>query len=207
MLRGRDVLMGCLMGLCLFAGCENASSSKTEPPMKTAKSQEIPTADGARSDSEQNADPSATTERNFDGAVFQVPGIWEEKPAKSEFIKAEFSVPGPTKPGRLTLSAAGGEVSANIDRWKGQFQRNAGNPEAKESKLTVSGKEATLVELFGTFRDGFGGGEPQTDSAMLGVVIPLRETNYFVKLTGPRDTITEARDTFVKFVESAKFKE
>ncbi len=76
-----------------------------------------------------------------------------------------------------------------------------------ESTLSVNGKEATLVELFGTFRDGFSGGDPQPESAMLGVVIPLTGTNYFVKLTGPRSTITETREVFVKFVESAKFNE
>jgi hypothetical protein len=126
-------------------------------------------------------------------------------------IVAEFTVPGPGGDGRLTLSTAGGDVAANIDRWKGQFFRGPDDSSPKESSLSVAGKDAKLVELFGSYQGMEPGATRRTGQAMLGVVIPLnvagRETNYFVKLTGPRETLAEARETFLKFVETAKFKE
>jgi len=191
--------------LALF-GCDDASSSLPEPPVPTAKSLAAPQAN-AGPNSSAGDDAGGVAERNFNGAIFQTPTVWEEVPKKSDFVIAEFQVPGQDGPARLTLSTAGGDVAANIDRWRGQFQRGAEDPAPRESKLNVDGKEATLVELFGSFRDMLNQGGPQPASAMLGVVIPLRETNYFVKLTGPRTTITATRETFVKFVESATFRE
>ena len=158
----------------------------------------------------RNRQASATREpwmRNFNGAVFQVPGDWEEVPTKSGVIDAEFEVPGPGGKARLTLSTATGGVAENVRRWKGQFLTSSDDPSPRESKLAIDGRDATLVELFGSYQDMLQPGQPQPDSAMLGVVIPLRETNYFVKLTGPRDTVTEAREAFLEFVESGKFKE
>lgn len=179
--------------------------------MKTAKSDKPAVTADQATPLEKSAASTVTTEREFrGGAVFQVPGVWEEKtPRSPDLIAGEYSVPGAAGPGRLTLSAASGGLEANLNRWKDQFQRDADSPEAKESTLSVDGRDATLVEAFGTFRDTFGGGQPQRNWALLGAVIPLKSTGgaYFVKLTGPRETLEASRDTFVQFVESAKFKE
>jgi hypothetical protein len=191
----------------VLAGCEPRKTETTEPPIATAKGLETTASPLSTTSSDVEGKSAAVKERNFNGAVFQVPAAWEDVPPKSTFITAEFRVKGSGGPARLTLSTAGGDVPSNIDRWKGQFRRSPDDPAPKESQLTVDGRTATLVELFGGFQDTFGGGEPQPDSALLGVVIPLKETNYFIKLTGPRATVTDARETFVKFVESAKFKE
>ena len=186
-------------------GCDDTATHQAEPPVATAKALHSPAEIGDSTASESTGDPSATTTRNFDGAIFQVPGAWKETPRKSEFITAEFQVSGSGGPARLTLSTAGGRVEDNLERWRGQFASSPSDPPAKQSMLTVDGREATLVELFGTFRDSFGGGEPKPQWAMLGAVIPLKQTNYFVKLTGPQNTLAEARDAWIKFVETAEF--
>lgn len=196
----RDLRWLWMFGALIFSGCDDASTSQKEIPIATAKSLK------QKTEPKTDGDASGTKERNFEGAIFQVPTAWEEVPAKSEFIKAEFRVNGSGGAGRLTLSAAGGDVASNILRWRSQFAPSPTDPTPKESKLTVDGKEATLVELFGTFRDGLNG-DTQPNAALLGTVIPLSKTNYFVKLTGPQSTIAEARDTFLKFVETAKFNE
>jgi hypothetical protein len=199
----KQIAVRCLLmfSTMLSIGCDDAGTTQKEVPVATAKSLE------AKSDAEKPAaegDAAGMKERNFDGAIFQVPATWEESPRKSDFITAEFQVTGSGGPARLTLSTAGGDVASNIQRWRGQFTPSPSDPQPKESTLTVDGKDATLVELFGTFRDGFSG-DSQPNGAMLGVVIPLQKTNYFVKLTGPQPTLTEARDAFLKFVETAKF--
>lgn len=196
-----------LFGALMLSGCDKSSTSESVPQMRTAKSLDAPVLPSSDPNSAAPVDPSKTTERNFDGAIFQVPGGWIEQPKKSEYIKAEFDVPGPGGAGRLTLSTAGGTVEENITRWKGMFFRGADDPSPKESSLSVAGKEAKLVELFGSYQGMEPGATRKSGQAMLGAVIPLRETNYFVKLTGPRETLAEVREAFVKFVETAKFKE
>lgn len=186
-----------------ISGCDDSSASKETPPLPTARSLDAP----VNVKPPGNGDSATVKERNFNGAVFQVPADWEESPTQSTFVIAEFQVPGADGSGRLTLSTAGGDVADNIGRWKGQFLRTPDAPAPKESSLTIDGRDARLVELFGNYQDMLKPGEPQRNSAMLGVVIPLKGTNYFVKLTGPRSTVTDARDAFLKFVESAKFKE
>lgn len=196
--------MACLVGL---AGCED-SAQQVAPPLRTAKT--APAAKPAGSlPADRASEKVSTTERDFGDAVFQVPRAWEEKPKRNDVIAAEFAVPGTAGPGRLTLSSATGGLTANVQRWRDQFQPEADSPEPKESTLSVQGQDATFVELFGTFRDSFSGGQPQRDWAMLGAVIPLKKTGeaYFVKLTGPRESLEANRDKFVKFVESAKFNE
>jgi hypothetical protein len=189
----------------LFAGCDDASTSNSEPKLPVAKSLE---AEATSKAAAVSAD--GTTERNFGGAIFQIPAAWKEVPKKNDMISAEFVVPGPAGDGRLTLSSSGGTVQANIDRWKDQFFRGPNDPSPKESTLRAGGKDAHLVELFGSYQDMDPRAGRKSGQAMLGVVIPLgiteRETNYFVKLTGPRETLSDARDTFLKFVETAKFK-
>ena len=138
------------------------------------------------------------------GVSYSVPPDWEEQPRKSDYVLGEFSIPGPGGPARLTLSSAGGGIEANVERWRGQFNRGPNDAEPKESEITFDGKPGTLVELAGTFSDMMNRGAPSKGWQMLGVAVPLGETNYFVKLTGPTTTVTPRRDEFLKFIESAK---
>lgn len=196
-----------LVSLAL-AGCDTAATNQPAPPIRKAKSDNPKPAAVESSAAKENA--TGTSERTFGGATFQVPNAWREAPLENSGFKildADFRIDGKAGEARLTLSATGGGVAENIDRWKGQFQRGPNDPESRESSLTVAGREAKLVELFGTFRDGFRGGEPQPDSAMLGIVIPLAGTNYFVKVTGPRETVLDAKDDVLKLVETARFRE
>jgi hypothetical protein len=198
-------LVATMFAALLVAGCDVAGPPNSEPPPTlTAKPLHAPK---GKPGTGGDKGATGTTERNFNGAVFQIPGDWEEVPKQSEFIAAEFQVPGPGGPARLTLSTARGGVAENIERWKGQFLRSSNDPPPKEAHLTIDGREATLVELFGSYQDMLQPRAPQTGSALLGVVIPLRETNYFVKLTGPRETVLDVRESFLEFAGSARFKE
>ena len=145
------------------------------------------------------------TERLIGGMRFEVPAGWEEKTLSSTMILGEFALPGEACPGRLTLSTAGGGTAANMDRWRGQFQIGANDPEPKESQILASGKDVTLLEVNGTFTDTFGGGGPRPNWQLLGVAIPIdSDHNYFVKLTGPKETVSARREEFLKFIESSR---
>jgi hypothetical protein len=197
-------LICALIGTLAFSGCESGSNPNAELPLRTAKPLNPPAAPAAPQAT--SADPAQTTERNFDGAVFQVPGNWVEVPKGSTYLTAEFQVPGTAGNGRLTLSAVRGSVEENARRWHDQFIPGPNDPAAKDSPLTVDGKSATLVEAYGTFQDSSRQAVgPQQNWALLGVIVPLSSTNYFIKLTGPRETLHEVRESFLKFAETAKF--
>lgn len=190
-----------LAASCLFAiGCAESNTDR-EDASRTPKAPPV----GEPDKKPESPSTQERTGRRIGGMKFNIPADWEEKPAPSAVLLAEFSLPGKSGPGRLTLSTAAGGTAANLERWKGQFQRGPADPEPKESQLTVAGKVASLIELQGTFTDMFGGGGAKSEWQLLGVAIPIdAEHNYFVKLTGPRDTIVARRDEFVKFVETAE---
>jgi hypothetical protein len=104
------------------------------------------------------------------------------------------------------MSTAGGGTRGNVDRWKDQFRRGPQDPEPSESDLMVAGKAATLVEARGTFQDMMDKNREKPNWQLVGIAIPIDpDHNYFVKLTGPRDTVSAKRDEFLKVVESARF--
>ena len=158
----------------------------------------------ARSAPKSPAEKSALRDTTVGGFEFKVPGDWEEKPPKSEFLLGEFTVPGEAGPARLTLSSARGGIEANLDRWRGQIQTGPKDPPASQSDVEFDGRTATLIELTGTYSDMFGGGAPNKNSKLLGVAAALGEADFFVKMTGPAETVTARRDEFLKFVASAR---
>ena len=186
----------------LSIGCGVSDSRQTGP---------VPTAKATPLETTSNAEPSSrtvhgTTEKVIGGMRFEIPAGWDEKALSSTMILGEFSLPGSAGAGRLTLSTAGGGTAANMDRWKGQFQRGANDPEPIESQISVAGKDVTMIEVYGTYSDMFGGGGPKSNWQLLGVAIPVdSQQNYFVKLTGPRETVSARREEYLKFIGSARF--
>ena len=188
--------------LWILVGCDS-SSRESDVPIPTAKANPVGEASPTNASSTVSGD---VKERLIGGIRFSIPVDWEEKPLSSTMVLGEYSIPGEAGVGRLTMSTAGGGTAANMDRWRGQFQPVPGNPEPSESRIKAAGKEVTLLEVHGTFSDTFGGGGPKPNWQLLGVAIPIdADHNYFVKLTGPKSTVTAHRDEFIKFVESAVF--
>lgn len=198
------IVLLCSLTVGSLSGCGEKPSGTPSPP--------VPTAPAAATTSTTSATNDAGTvlaeakERVFEGITVTVPAGWEERTPASEFIQAEYRLTGPGGPARLTMSSAGGGMDANIDRWRGQFTRGADDPAPQEETITIGGEPARLIELHGTFRDGFGGGAPQPKSTMLGAVIPTGPANFFVKLTGPRETVAEHREAFRTLVTTARKK-
>lgn len=193
-------------GFLLLLGCEPSSSSKPEPPVPVAPA--MPTASTPAETVPQEGNLlAAPTTKSFQGIKLTIPAGWEERPAASEFIQAEYRIPSPEGNIRVTFSSAGGGKEANVERWRGQFSRGTDDPEPQQETVVIDGQEAILVELFGTFRDGFGGTGEQRNWCMFGAVIPTGPVNFFVKMTGPRKAVTGQREAFRELVTTAKLGE
>ena len=138
------------------------------------------------------------------------PAGWGRKSASSTFVEAEYVLPraeGDDNDGRLTISAAGGSIDANIDRWRGQF----GGKPAKEAqeKLALEGLEATIVDFSGDFADQRGMMGPtvnRKDYRMLAAIVPIGEQMQFIKAYGPQKTMEKHAAAFTEFVKSVRKK-
>lgn len=191
----------------LISGCEPAAPPKSEPPVPVApadKSAEMP---GEKETASAGRVLDTSTTKAFQGIKLQIPAGWEERPPANEFIQAEYRLSPPEGNIRITMSSAGGGKEANVQRWRGQFSRGADDPESKEETIVIDGQEAIVVELYGTFRDGFGGGGEQQGWCMFGAVIPTGPVNFFIKMTGPRAAVTAQREVFRELVTSARLGE
>lgn len=140
--------------------------------------------------------------------VLTAPEDWKAVPPRSRMLEHELSLPAPegseAVAGRLTIMAAGGSVDANISRWIGQFQGTEGGANREGATIdqeTVAGMPVTLFDHSGTYMESTGGPfgpkTPREDYRMLAAIIETGATGtYFIKLTGPAETLDPAAEPF-----------
>lgn len=217
------LVVACALCVEMLCGCSDGGSRKDPAPVPTAKSDanggaklvDSQDSSAAGSNTEpgesSSADPSVPHEVKLEGISLIVPPSWKKVPPANRIIEAEFSLPrveGDEFDGRLTIMPAGGDTEANIDRWKGEFVQKGDAPPKVET-VKIDGVEAVWVDLRGDWRgsSGASGAKPQpprTDYRMLAVIVPFSEmSSYFIKLTGPRETIAAREEEFRSFVKSA----
>jgi len=190
--------------LSIGCGTSDPAAELTDRPLRYAKSESAPNDDVAVSEK----DPFAgTSVKEFDGIHFTVPGHWQDvdlTPAQLGFIDARFLIPVDDDQLQLTLSSMGGGIDLNVQRWVGQFQLPPGDRPNIE-KFSIGPTSATWVDLRGTFHSAVSGnGGAKQDWRMLGVAIPRRNRDFYLKLTGPHESVDKVRDELRRFVQSAK---
>ncbi|MBI3466117.1 MAG: hypothetical protein HY000_24140 [Planctomycetes bacterium] len=158
----------------------------------------------------------AQQDRTIRLGAFQVtaPEKWVRKQPQSRITSDEFAAPaveGDMADGRFTVTAAGGSVDDNINRWIGQFKQPDGSAtkdQAKISKEQIAGQTVHLVDISGTYDDrppfAPGGGVQREKYRMLAAVMETKEGNFFLKFYGPRLTITENEKAFQEMVHGLK---
>ncbi|MEZ6132880.1 MAG: hypothetical protein R3C59_29780 [Planctomycetaceae bacterium] len=198
-LSGTHRHVGLLMAILSVSGCTSSDPGPVPPPVMTAETAEEQAQERS---SEQPVVRLPGERQAFDGLAFVVPEGWKETPlsdAQKGFVTAKFTMPAAGPDVGLTLSRSGGGVEANLDRWRGQVTATA--PEVTET-ISVAGVESTLIDLTGSLAGGFGK-EPITNGRMLGIIVPLPDQGYFLKLTGPADQVELVADDFRAFAKSA----
>ncbi|EMI15386.1 putative secreted protein [Rhodopirellula maiorica SM1] len=154
----------------------------------------------------------AKTVSVFGEADLKVPTQFTATKPQSGIVEHEFvakSEKNEDATARVTFMAAGGDVQANISRWKGQF--SGGDPKAQKTKEMKVGKwNVHIVDVSGKFQERMGGGPffggktvERENYAMTGAIIVHPEgRKYFVKMVGPSEVVTENRDAFVAMIKS-----
>jgi hypothetical protein len=101
----------------------------------------------------------------------------------------------------------GGDVAANVERWRGQVQGPDGKPApAKVDKRTVGGVPITVIDSAGSYT-GMGGpmaasSKPVAGYRLLGAIVEGPGGNVFFKLTGPARTIAAQQKHFEQLLLS-----
>jgi hypothetical protein len=100
------------------------------------------------------------------------------------------------------LSAAGGDVPANVNRWRGQIGLPPASPAeimSDAKTLDVLGSKAVYVHLKGPATQA-----PAT--SILGLIAPHRDVVWFVKMTGESQLVEQERERFETFAESLELR-
>lgn len=131
---------------------------------------------------------------------------------------AEFVVPrvqGDAEDADVVIyffGGGGGSVDANIDRWVGQFQApdGAAAKAGQRSTFTVGDLKVTTIDVSGTYvaetSPGSGTRLNKPKFRMRAAVVETPRGPYFIKFTGPQNTVTQRLPTFDAFLKTLTFK-
>jgi hypothetical protein len=146
-----------------------------------------------------------------------VPAGWTPRPAASTMRLAEYVVaPLPSAPnvgGAEVVvyffgKSQGGNVEANLTRWKAQFSNPDGSPVSETITRDSTGAfPITFAEYRGTYARGIGAGDTANAKPAQTLLAAIAETprgTMFIQLFGPSARVTAERETLMRFVKGLK---
>jgi hypothetical protein len=134
-----------------------------------------------------------------------LPAGWKEIP-NPPMLLAKYVIPGAgdakAEVNVSMLNGTGGGVLANVTRWRGQLGLAPMSEEdfSKAAQaVDIRGSKGTLVDMTGT--------EAKTGkkSRLIGIIVPETGDTWFYKLMGDPQIVEQQKDTFTKFIQTAKF--
>jgi gluconolactonase len=147
-----------------------------------------------------------TTPAKVRDITLQIPETWEAVQSTSSMRLATYALPtakGDSEKGELTVfsfGGGGGEVGDNLQRWIGQFASDGRT--AKITKGKAGEGEYYLADIGGTYNKPVGPPvlrktAPTENYRMMGVILLAKDKGvYFLKLTGPDNTIKAQAEAF-----------
>lgn len=138
--------------------------------------------------------------RKYDGISFQIPDDWnltEAKMVDSKYIKS--TADGDIE---ITLTSMGGGIDANLNRWAQQMRQDPGDS-PQESVITLDGVEAKMIDVRGIYNSRVGNQTVAKNSRLIGIALPIRPSEFYVRLVGPRDAVAGYYDDFRAFLKTA----
>jgi hypothetical protein len=145
----------------------------------------------------------------------RAPASWKKEKPASRLRYAQFTLPAAGKDKKdadvVIYQNLGGNVKANVARWKAQFVPPRGktiDDVSKVTKVDIAGEKATYVDVHGTFRpppfDPKYKGEPQENFRMLAIQYKGPKNLYHIKLTGPAATVEHYKKGFDAWLKGFK---
>ncbi len=132
---------------------------------------------------------------------YEVPAGWE--PGRlNQFRAAAFVVKDGVRQVEITVSQAGGDLLANVNRWRGQV----GLPAFTQKELAADAASLKVGDAEGTYVTMSGTGKSGKAETILAVVVPRGGTQWFFKLMGDRSLAEQEQPKFEEFVRSVTFR-
>lgn len=142
------------------------------------------------------------------------PDNWVPREPSSSARLAQFVVPGPDSASDAEVvvfyfgGMSGGNVEANLERWREQFTTPEGGPSYEKVTRDSSGAfPITIADYQGTYRRGIGMGSAdsvRTGQMLVAAIAETPKGTLFIQLFGPVATVEAERARLVKFVDALK---
>ena len=133
-----------------------------------------------------------------------VPSDWKEQPL-SEMRVASFKTEGANgQSADISITSFPGDaggLESNLNRWRGQVHQTELDPDSLAKTLertTVDSVPAVLVDI----QTPEGNEKPDR---IIGAVLRASDRTWFVKMTGPPETLQAQAENFKRFVNSFRF--
>jgi hypothetical protein len=144
------------------------------------------------------------------GLTFDLPAGWTQETPESQMRAAQAAIPGSGGAGQLTVfffgPGGGGGVEANIQRWIGQMELEAGS-EPIRGTSSAGVYQVTTVDAHGVLKASTIGSFPTTDQPgyrLFGAVVEGEGGPWFFRAVGPQATMAEQHEGFLALVRSVR---
>jgi hypothetical protein len=132
---------------------------------------------------------------------YEAPKEWVSKPPPDQITAVQFELESKGQIAFVTLTRLGGEgggLAFNIKRWRGQVML----PEVPEQELVKSVGSLKVAGVPAYYADLDNPKGPAAKNRILGVVVPLGQETWFVKMIGPRAWVGQNKNAFETFLKS-----
>lgn len=130
---------------------------------------------------------------------YVVPDTWKQT-QPGQFAAEAYEVSDGKNKAVVTLTPAAGDLAANINRWRAQVEL----PELPDAEIHRALAELPIPGIKNHYVDLANPRGPASKNRTLGVIIPLGEATWFIKMIGPLDWVGQNKTAFETFVKSFK---
>ena len=110
-------------------------------------------------------------------------------------------------------AGGGGSAEANVNRWISQVQQPDGSSsiaKARHADRTINGLKVTTVDVAGTYTAEMSPGAAEHYNKpgyrLCAAIVDTPQGAYYVKMTGPANTVGAAQPDYERFLTSLKLK-
>jgi hypothetical protein len=129
---------------------------------------------------------------------YVAPEDWKQGPVTSAFMADRYLIGDDIQ---VSLTSVGGTLAMNVNRWRGEVglagELNDAEVAGLANAMMVAGHKAYYVDISNP-------AGPPDKNRSLAVTIPMGNTNWFIKMWGPRESVEKNKIAFDTFVRSFK---
>lgn len=142
-----------------------------------------------------------------------LPAGWTSKTPSSSMRLAEFVAPSSAGNAEMVVyyfgPGQGGDIEANVERWRGQFSNADGTPVFERVTSDSTGlAKLSIVEFRGTYARGMGTGssaeDARRDNTLLAIIAETPRGTLYFQLFGVHKAVDAVRDAYLGLVRGLK---